>query len=179
MLLQPPREETIAKCHYILGPLEYYGSGGATRFANMPPRSPLTKTRKDFQRLTELRAKEASALVRSHNQQGAYYLAGFAVECALKACIAKKTRRHDFPADAKQAGRVYSHDLTELLKLADLDPQLDRDMKTKPQLAANWGVIKAWRIDCRYETSGLNGKDMVNSLNAQVDGVLAWIKLHW
>jgi hypothetical protein len=75
--------------------------------------------------LAELRAKEATALARSHNQQGAYYLAGFAVECALKACIAKKTRRHDFPADAKHAGRVYSHDLTELLKLADLADQLD------------------------------------------------------
>jgi HEPN domain-containing protein len=128
--------------------------------------------------LAELRAKEAATLARSRNQQGAYYLGGFAVECALKACIAKKTRRHDFPADAKLAGRVYSHDLTELLKLADLDYQLDKDMRTNRQLAANWGVIKAWRIDCRYETSGLSGKDMVDSLNSP-DGVLAWIKLHW
>lgn len=136
------------------------------------------KTRKDFQRLAELRAKEANALVRSRNQHGAYYLTGLAVECALKARIAKKTRRHDFPADAKHASKVYSHDLTELLKLADLADQLDKDMKTNPQLAANWGVIKAWRIDCRYETSGLNGKDMVDSLNSP-DGVLQWIKLHW
>ena len=140
--------------------------------------STTTKTRKDFQRLTELRAKEATTLARSRNQQGAYYLAGFAVECALKACIAKKTKRHDFPADAKHAGRVYSHDLTELLKLADLHNQLDRDMRGNPQLAANWGVVKAWRVDCRYETSGLNGKDMVDSLDSP-DGVLTWIKLRW
>ena len=136
------------------------------------------KTRKDFQRLAELRAKEATALARSRNQQGAYYLAGFAVECALKACIAKKTRRHDFPADAKHAGRVYSHDLTELLKLADLNDRLVKDSRANRQLATNWGVLKAWRIDCRYETSGLNGKDMVDSLSSP-DGVLAWIKLHW
>jgi hypothetical protein len=95
------------------------------------------KTRKDVQRLAELRAREAAALVRSRNQQGAYYLAGFAVECALKACIAKKTRRHDFPADARHAGKVYSHDLSELLKLAGLSGQLDRDIKNNRQIAAN------------------------------------------
>jgi hypothetical protein len=146
----------------------------------MPSTAPIAarKTRKDFQRLADIRAKEAVVLARSRNQQGAYYLAGFAVECALKACIAKKTRRHDFPADVKHAGRVYSHDLTELLKLADLDGQLDKDMKISRKLATNWGVIKAWKINCRYEIFGLNGKDMVDSLNSP-DGVLAWIKLHW
>ena len=143
-----------------------------------PFASPPTKTRKDFQRLTELRAKEASSLVRSRNQQGAYYFAGLAVECALKACIAKKTKRHDFPADPKHAGRVYSHDLTELLKLAGLDTQLDRDIRGNSQLAANWGVIKAWRVESRYETAGLNGKDMVDSLESP-DGVLTWIKQRW
>lgn len=148
--------------------------------AIMPPSSQrtVTKTRRDFQRLAELRTKEAITLARSRKQQGAYYLAGFAVECALKACIAKKTKRHDFPADPKHAGRVYSHDLTELLKLAGLDGALDREMRGHPQLAANWGVIKAWRVDCRYEISGLNGKDMVDSLGSP-GGVLTWIKLHW
>ena len=136
---------------------------------------PVRKTRRDFQRLADLRAREAVSLGRSRNHQGAYYLAGFAVECALKACIAKKTRRHDFPLDVKQTGKVYSHDLTELLKLADLAGQLDRDMKGNQQLAANWGIVKEWRVDCRYETTGLNGKGMIASL----DGVLEWIKLHW
>jgi hypothetical protein len=101
-----------------------------------------------------------------------------AVERALKACIAKKTKRHDFPADAKHAGRVYSHDLMEFLKLAGLDIQLDRDMRGNPQLAANWGVVKAWKVGCRYETTGLNGKDMVDSLESP-DGVLTSIKQRW
>lgn len=140
--------------------------------------SPIRKTRKDFQRLAELRAKDATVLARSRNYQGAYYLAGFAVECALKACIAQKTRRHDFPANRNYAGRVYSHDLSELLKLAGLDRQLDTDMGVNPKLAAHWSIIKQWRVGCRYEISGLEGKDMVASLNSP-DGVLAWIKLHW
>ena len=140
--------------------------------------SPPTKTRKDFQRLTELRVKEASILAKSGNQRGAYYLAGFAVECALKACIAKKTRRHDFPPGPNHARSAYSHDLGDLLKLAGLADQHDIEMNTNQQFLKNWGIIKEWRVDCRYETSGLNGSDMIDALSSQ-DGVLNWIKLHW
>jgi HEPN domain-containing protein len=143
-----------------------------------PATVPSRKTRKDFQRLAELRAKEAATLARTGNQQGAYYLAGFAVECALKACIAKKTRRHDFPADKDYAGKVYSHNLDQLLKLAHLEAQLDLDMKSRPQLAKNWDLVRRWKVDSRYETSRLRGRDLTHAVNSP-DGVLQWIKLHW
>ncbi len=139
---------------------------------------PTRRTRKDFQRLAELRAGEASSLVKVGKQQGAYYLGGFAVECALKACIAKKTKRHDFPADAKYAYKVYTHNLEELLKLAHLDAELDRQVRSSPQLAINWAVVSQWNVDSRYETTGLNGKDMVAAVNSS-EGVLQWIKLFW
>jgi HEPN domain-containing protein len=143
-----------------------------------PTPVPARKTRKDFQRLAELRAKEAATLARTGNQQGAYYLAGFAVECALKACIAKKTRRHDFPADKDYASKVYSHNLDQLLKLAHLEAQLDIDMKSRPQLAKNWDLVRRWKVDSRYETSRLRGRDLTHAVNSP-DGVLQWIKLHW
>ena len=54
-------------------------------------------TRNDFQRLALLRVKESRALLQRGFYKGAYYLSGYAVECALKACIAKKTQRHEFP----------------------------------------------------------------------------------
>jgi HEPN domain-containing protein len=89
---------------------------------NMAPATlPSRKTRKDFQRLAELRAKEAATLAETGNQQGAYYFAGFAVECALKACIAEKVRRQDFPADKEYAGKIYSHNPEQLFKLAHLE----------------------------------------------------------
>jgi HEPN domain-containing protein len=143
-----------------------------------PATVPSRKTRKDFQRLAELRAKEAATLSKTGNQQGAYYLAGFAVECALKACIAKKTRRHDFPADKEYAGKVYTHNLDQLLKLAHLDAQLDGDMAGRPQLAKNWDLVRRWKVDSRYETSRLSGRNMTLAVNS-ADGVLQWIKLHW
>jgi len=129
--------------------------------------------------LAQLRASEAGLLARGSKEHGAYYLGGFAIECALKACIAKKTKRHDFPKDRVYAGRVYSHDLIELLKLAELDRELDKEIKRNARLAANWGVVKDWKVECRYETSGLNGQDMVTAVTSATDGVLQWIKLYW
>jgi HEPN domain-containing protein len=47
--------------------------------------------RTDFQEIAELRLKESKALLATGFAEGAYYLAGYAVECALKSCIAKST----------------------------------------------------------------------------------------
>lgn len=140
---------------------------------------PIPKTRRDFQRLALLRASDGVLLARGRKEHGAYYLGGFAIECALKACIAKKTKRYDFPQDRIYAGKVYSHDLSELLKLAGLDAELDKEIKKNARLAANWGVVKGWKVECRYETVGLNGQDMVVAVNSGADGVLQWIKLYW
>jgi hypothetical protein len=48
--------------------------------------------RAEFQKLADLRAREAGVLLAAKCYDGAYYLAGYAVECALKECIARKTR---------------------------------------------------------------------------------------
>ncbi len=53
--------------------------------------------RADFHKLTEIRMKEAKVLLDRKCYERAYYLAGYAVECALKACIAKRTLAYDFP----------------------------------------------------------------------------------
>jgi hypothetical protein len=73
--------------------------------------------RVDFQMIAFLRLEEAQILLAAESFSGAYYLAGYAVECALKACIAKATHQHDFP-DKKRVNDSYSHDLTLLLRTA-------------------------------------------------------------
>ena len=144
----------------------------------MPKAAGEILTRKHFQLLAQLRADEAAVLVRNRKKMGAFYLGGLAIECALKACIAKKTRRYEFPRDRKYVDKVYSQDLSELLKLAGLNDQLDQDLKSNRNLATNWGVVKSWNIDSRYEASGLKGSDMNVAVNS-ADGVLQWIKLRW
>jgi hypothetical protein len=51
----------------------------------------------DLQKMAEERVADAAALLDAGRFQAAYYLCGYAIECALKACIARKTREFDFP----------------------------------------------------------------------------------
>jgi hypothetical protein len=127
----------------------------------MPPKIMM---RNEFQGLAKLRAHEADILAKKHKQQGAYYLAGLAVECALKACIAKKTKRHQFPLGFDDARNVYSHKLLQLVKTANLETQLDSEIKNNPRFAVNWGVVKNWDVERRYDLRGLNGTDMVKAV---------------
>ena len=66
--------------------------------------------RSDFQKLAEIRIAEAEILLKAKKYDGAYYLAGYAVECALKACVAKRTARYDYP-DKDLANQCYTHKL--------------------------------------------------------------------
>jgi HEPN domain-containing protein len=134
--------------------------------------------RKDFQRLADLRVEEAAVLVNTGKQQGAYYLAGFAIECALKACIAKKTRRHQFPPNRDYVNELYRHKIEDLLELAGLKDERDKKTKLDPAFAINWGVVKDWDVESRYEVVGRNGKDMLKAVSS-ADGVLQWIKQYW
>jgi len=53
--------------------------------------------RQDLQQLAEDRLLDAQALLDAGRWSAAYYPAGHAVECALEARVAKRTREHDFP----------------------------------------------------------------------------------
>ena len=44
-------------------------------------------TRPEWQRMAGERVRDASALLKVRRWSAAYYLAGYAVECGLKACI--------------------------------------------------------------------------------------------
>jgi HEPN domain-containing protein len=62
--------------------------------------------RGDFQELAELHLANAKTLLEARLYAGAYYMCGYVVECALKACICKGTGPYDFyphPTDAKKA----------------------------------------------------------------------------
>src|SRR5262249_32127022 len=57
--------------------------------------------RSDFQQLADVRIDEAAVLLAQGKFDGAYYLAGYAVECGLKACIARLTSQDDYPPKPK------------------------------------------------------------------------------
>lgn len=103
----------------------------------------ISLTRSDLQNLAAVRVREARILLRARQYASAYYLAGLAVECALKACIARGTQRHDFPPPPNWVrDNVYTHDVTKLVKAAGLEQALDQEMATRAAFAQNWAVVK-------------------------------------
>ena len=99
--------------------------------------------RTDLQRLAEERIEEAALLLIATKYSGAYYLTGYAIEFALKACIAKLTNKHDF-YDLAIAKECFTHKPNVLVKLAGLRPKLDADMAVDLDLEANWAIACAW-----------------------------------
>jgi len=133
-----------------------------------------------LQVLTRLRLKEARVLLNAGQYPGSYYLAGYAVECALKACIARKTRRYDFP-NKGIANKAWSHRLEELVKLAELWPDLEADMKTNKTLEENWATVKDWSESERYnaDISLALARDYYSACTARNNGIISWIKRKW
>jgi hypothetical protein len=102
--------------------------------------------RSELQRLSNARIREAKILSRANEFSGAYYLAGYAVECALKACFAKSVKRHDFP-DKK--AKVFTHNLAELVDLAGLKAEFIAARQLRPVLQANWDIVNKWNEESR------------------------------
>lgn len=136
--------------------------------------------RNELKKLSNIRIKEAKALITSGNYNGAYYLAGYSVECAIKACIAKKTRRYEFPSK-ELANKVWTHNLDELIKLAELRLEFDKDIKANKSLELNWAVVKDWSESTRYQPN-ISDKmtlDYYSACTARKNGILSWIKKRW
>jgi HEPN domain-containing protein len=135
--------------------------------------------RTDFQQLAEERVRDAEALI-SHGQwSGAYYLAGYAVECGLKACISKLTGEHDFP-DKVIAQKSYTHDIESLVTLAELKVERDTDAAADPVFSGNWSVLKDWDENARYRLmTEVQARELFNAVTDSKTGVLPWIKVRW
>jgi len=95
-------------------------------------------SRPDFEKLMKLRLREAKLLLDAKDWDGAYYLAGYAVEFALKIRIIAQLIKSDSFPDKKLAENFYKHELTLLRKLAVLDDEMDKDAAVSPQ----WDIVK-------------------------------------
>ncbi len=104
----------------------------------------------DFQGLAVERLDDAAALLTSGRYACAYYVAGYAIECALKACIARKTQQYEFPS--KDAPKYYVHDLAKLLSISGLESEFNSHAGKNPAFRANWALVKDWNEGSRYES---------------------------
>lgn len=134
----------------------------------------------EFQKLAETRLAEAEVLLNSCAYSGAYYLAGYVIECALKACIAKKTKKFDFPPAPAVIRDIYVHDIEKLVRAAGLQLALDEEVGSNKQFEVNWGLVKDWRETSRYgQHSEAEAYDLYTAIADKNYGVLQWLKRLW
>lgn len=136
--------------------------------------------RSDLQALTKIRIRESKVLLDTGQFHGAYYLCGYAVECALKSCIAEQTQQFDFP-DKKKAISSHTHNLGELFRLSGKYGEFEKSWKAQPDLERNWGIVSNWSEASRYNLSiaGSDAKIMYWACSARKNGVLTWIRKRW
>lgn len=135
--------------------------------------------RSDLQILARLRLREAKTLLSAGLSDGAYYLAGYAVECALKACIARRTQRHEFP-DKKSVDASHTHNLRDLVKVANLELARLQEVKRDPAFRDHWDLVQQWSEQSRYRRHDSKiAQALVRAVADRNHGVIAWIRKSW
>lgn len=134
----------------------------------------------DLQKMAEERVADARALLDAGRFQAAFYLCGYAVEYALKACIARQVREFDFP-DRKVVNDSYVHDLTKLLSVARLAQLHQDEANHNKAFAANWTIVAQWSESSRYNAAitEADATDLFLAATDPIDGVLTWLKKYY
>jgi HEPN domain-containing protein len=137
-------------------------------------------TKADLQQVAEERLSDAKVLLAAGRWSAAYYLLGYVVECALKACVSKQFKEFEVP-EKKLVLDFYTHNLDQLLNISGIKDQLLARAKSDPAFETNWQVVKDWSESTRYDhtTSEAKARDMLVAVEDGASGVLAWLKTQW
>jgi hypothetical protein len=131
----------------------------------------------DLEKLAAIRLQEARVLLSAEYYPGAYYLTGYALECTLKACIAKNVKALDFP-NKQLAIDSYTHNLSKLLATAGLKDALAQQEKADSGFKVNWAVANQWSEESRYrcDTEKQEAIDLLDAIANDQSGILPWLK---
>lgn len=136
-------------------------------------------TRTDLQANAQAKLDDAVLLLKQGRYSNAYYLAGYAVEIGLKACIAAQITAETVPAKEFIKG-ILNHEFTGLVGLAGLKGEIKLEQDKDPDFAANWAVVSEWTSDKRYEAiDPASAQALIDAIADPKSGVLRWIKTRW
>jgi hypothetical protein len=102
---------------------------------------------KDLEEIAATRLLDGKVLHGAQRHDGAFYIAGYAIELKLKARICKTLQWQGFPETNKEFERFSSfrvHDLAVLLKLSG------RERMVMTHYVAEWSAVVAWKPQARY-----------------------------
>lgn len=137
--------------------------------------------RAELQQLTEDRLLDAESLLAAGRWSAAYYLAGYAIECALKSCILAYVERTGIIfEDRRFLEKCWTHDLESLVAAARLQAEHGRWIAANAAFAGCWSTVKDWSEASRYvRTSEVMARELYQAISHDPDGVLKWIKTYW
>ncbi len=136
--------------------------------------------RDQLQDLAALRLADAEALLAANRWAAAYYVLGYCIECALKACVVKQFRLYEMP-DKKLVDSFYTHELDKLLSISGVKSDLEGRTRTDSNFKINWNTVKDWRETARYEVAitEARARAMYEAVANGSSGVLIWLKTQW
>jgi hypothetical protein len=136
--------------------------------------------RADLQLLADARVSDSEALLQANRWAAAYYLLGYAVECAIKACVARQFRQDEVP-DKTIVNDFYTHRLDKLLGISGAKAALESRTSTDAAFQVNWNTVRDWNESARYDHSITEAKarDMLVAVSDPNSGVLPWLKTQW
>lgn len=157
----------------------------------------------ELRRLAEERILDASALIAGGRWSYAYYTAGYAVECALKACVLSRMGQTGwiFSEPRVRIEDVFTHSFDKLVRIAGLHDELTNRLKMSaaavssplasgaaavaipppgPAFAAYWSVVYRWDVSSRYTTTTeAEARELVAAITDINDGILPWLRNYW
>src|SRR5688500_10212057 len=106
-------------------------------------------SRRDLQAAANNKLRDATLLLQNKRFSSAYYLAGYAAEMGLKACIARRMISDVIP-DKNFGQKLYTHDLKTLIQLSGLTAELEAAKQADNEFGAYWGIAGEWTPEARY-----------------------------
>jgi hypothetical protein len=137
--------------------------------------------RQEARQLADEWVIDAGLLLNAGRWHAAYYLAGYAVECGLKACVLAHIERTGIIfQDKRFAERCFTHDLAALVKAADLEAARGLDIAANRALELSWDTVFNWNVDRRYQAmSEADARSLYEAVTHHANGVLPWIRVRW
>ena len=123
---------------------------------------------------------EDAKLLYAHGRfSNAYYLGGYAIEIALKACVTLQIQAETLP-DRRFIADIYTHEFEKLIGLAGLRAELRSRQNDDVQFQANWGLVNEWKPDTRYDSIDRTSAQLLLMATAdEHHGILPWITTFW
>lgn len=138
--------------------------------------------RQELQRLADERLADAEVLLGAQRWSGAYYLAGYAVECALKACVLAHIEAHMevLFTEKRFVEKCWTHKIETLVTQAQLSDRLELAEVDNEDLRQNWQVVKDWDEESRYKTkTQQDAEELLAAITDPKAGVLTWLRNLW